>query len=64
MQFLAFLLLGSVGIAIINGYMLPILITGTTTGDTIMKAALPVAWGAAVIIAILMKIRGSGRPQE
>lgn len=62
MQFIGFILLGSVGIAMINGYMLPVLITGTTSGDTIMKAALPVAWGAAVIIAILMKIRGGGKP--
>lgn len=60
MQFAAFILLGSVGIALINGYMLPMLVTGTTTGDTIMKAALPVAWGVAVIIAILMQIRGKG----
>jgi len=62
-QFLAFILLGSVGIALINGYMLPFLVTGTTTGDTIMKAALPVSWGVAIIISILMKIRGGAKPQ-
>lgn len=63
MQFIAFLLLGSLGIAIINGYMLPMLIMGTTTGDTIMKSALPVAWGVAVIVAVFMQIRGRARPK-
>lgn len=59
MQLIAFILLGSVGIALINGYMMPILVTGTTTGDTIMKGALPVAWGVAIIVLILMSIRGT-----
>lgn len=57
MQFIAFLLLGSVGIALISGYMIPQLVTGTTTGDIIMKAALPVGWATAIIVAILMQLR-------
>lgn len=59
MSFIAFILLGSVGIALITGYMMPILVLGTTTGAVIMRAALPVAWGTAIIIMILMRIRGT-----
>ena len=58
MQFIAYLLLGSIGIALANGYLIPILVTGTSSGDTIMRGALPVGWGVAIIIAILMKIKG------
>ena len=58
MSFIAFILLGSVGIALINGYLMPVLVTGTSSGDIVMRAALPVGWGVAIIVAILMRIRG------
>lgn len=60
MQFIAFILLGSVGIALITGYLMPVLVTGTSSGDIIMRASLPLGWGVAIIVAILMKIRGKG----
>ena len=64
LEFIAFILLGSVGVAVINGYILPLLITGTSTADVIMRAILPIGWGVAIIVAILMKIHGSGREEQ
>ena len=62
--FVALVLIGGLGIVMINGFFIPNIITGTTTGDIIVKILFPVSFAVAIIVAILVGIFGIKRRQQ
>lgn len=62
--FIAMACYGALSTALSNAFVGPTLVSGTTASATLLKAALPVAIGAAVIIGIVMVIAYFGNKRR
>lgn len=58
--FVAEALVGSLIAYILGVFLIGVLITGTTSGDTMMTAFIPIACATGCIVAVLRRIRMGG----